>query len=201
MSKKIVLSVLLSLLFGILGARASVGGFPIYRGLPYKVEAHNDGTWWWTTTANDKIICKINGKRLEEGRLAVYGDAKIFGLEFWGFGYSSDVFADVEVPQGDIAQRTSEKAKILFSNGKEVQGEVIVTGYANMQRAFYFSVSNTKNEEYLLAMLASYDVKKLIMGSNVMEYQTSTKETFAAMLNEWYEKFFGKDFNPEYTGK
>ena len=70
-----------------------------------------------------------------------------------------------------------------------------------MQRAFYFSVSNTKNEEYLLAMLASYDVKKLIMGSNVMEYQTSTKETFAAMLNEWYEKFFGKDFNPEYTGK
>ena len=50
-------------------------------------------------------------------------------------------------------------------------------------------------------MLASYDVKKLIMGSNVMEYQTSTKETFAAMLNEWYEKFFGKDFNPEYTGK
>ena len=33
-----------------------------------------------------------------------------------------------------------------------------------------------------------------------MEYQTSTKDTFAAMLNEWHEKFFGKDFKPTYSG-
>lgn len=200
MSKKIVFGVLLSLLFGILGAKASVGGFPVYRGLPYKVEAHDDGTWWWTTTANDKIVCKINGKKLEEGRLAIFGDAKIFGLEFWGFGFSSDVFAEVKISQGDIAQRTSEKAKIQFSNGKEIQGDVIVTGYADMQRAFYFSLPNTNNQEYLLAMLASYDVKKVIIGGNVMEYQTLTKDTFAAMLNEWHEKFFGKDFKPTYSG-
>lgn len=49
-------------------------------------------------------------------------------------------------------------------------------------------------------MLASYDVKKVIIGGNVMEYQTSTKDTFAAMLNEWYGKFFGKDFKPTYSG-
>lgn len=75
-----------------------------------------------------------------------------------------------------------------------------MTGYADMQRAFYFSLPNTKNQEYLLAMLASYDVKKVIIGGNVMEYQTSTKDTFAAMLNEWYGKFFGKDFKPTYSG-
>lgn len=88
MSKKIVLGILLSLILGILGAKASVGGFPVYRGLPYKVEAHDDGTWWWTTTANDKIVCKINGKKLEEGRLAIFGDAKIFGLPVGGINLS-----------------------------------------------------------------------------------------------------------------
>ena len=84
MSKKIVLSVLLSLLFGILGAKASVGGFPVYRGFPYKGEAMDNGMWQWETTADDRIVCKINGTRLKRGWLCVFGDSERLCVELGG---------------------------------------------------------------------------------------------------------------------
>ena len=52
MSKKIVLGILLSLILGILGAKASVGGFPVYPSLwlPFKCIGSGDDYWVWITT-------------------------------------------------------------------------------------------------------------------------------------------------------
>lgn len=200
MSKKIVLSVLLSFLFGALGARASVGGFPVYRGLPYKVEALDNGLWLWETTADDRVVCKINGTRLKWGWLCVFGDAKRLCVELGGYGFSSEVFKDVKLPSV-ISKQTRELAKIVFSNDKNIQCKVIIGGYGNINRNFTFPVSEVSDYENFLTMLMSYDVKKIIIGSNVFECQTSTKATFGAMLYEWHEKFFGNDFKPEYSGK
>ena len=199
MSKKIVLSVLLSLLFGILGAKASVGGFPVYRGFPYKGEAMDNGMWQWETTADDRIVCKINGTRLKRGWLCVFGDSERLCVELGGYGFSSEVFKDVKLPSV-ISKQTRELAKIVFSNGKNIQCKVIIGGHDNIKRQFIFPVSETNDTERFLSMLMRYDVKKLIIGSNVFECQTSTKETFSAMLDEWYEKFSGNDFKPTYSG-
>lgn len=204
MSKKIVLSVLLSLLFGILGAKASVGGFPTYPslgGLPYKCTAvkDGDGAWQWRTTVDDRIAFKINGTRLELGWLSVFGDAKRLVIQF-GMGTLSDkALACIELPK-DIGRQTLQKAKIVFSKGKEAQTMVAIDGLRTISRSFNF-YPDTNGEDVLLTMLKSYDVKKIIIGSNVVECQTSTKATFGAMLYEWHEKFFGNDFKPEYSGK
>lgn len=76
MSKKIVLSVLLSLLFGMLGAKASVGGFPTYPslgGLPFKCIGSGDDYWVWITTDDADIKCKKNGKGVGMAYLCVEG--------------------------------------------------------------------------------------------------------------------------------
>ena len=59
MSKKIVLGILLSLILGILGAKASVGGFPVYPSLwlPFKCIGSGDDYWVWITT--DDVDIKI----------------------------------------------------------------------------------------------------------------------------------------------
>lgn len=199
MSKKIVLGILLSLLLGILGAKASVGGFPVYRGLPYKVEALDNGLWLWETTADDRVVCKINGTRLKWGWLCVFGDAKRLCVELGGYGFSCEVFKDVKLPSV-ISKQTRELAKIVFSNDKNIQCKVIIGGHGNINRNFTFPVSEVSDYENYLTMLKSYDVKKIIIGRNVFECQTPTHVTFAAMLDEWYGKFFGKDFKPTYSG-
>lgn len=70
MNNKIVFSALLSLILGILGAKASVGGFPTYPslgGLPFKCIGSGDDYWVWITTDDADIKCKKNGKRCWHG--------------------------------------------------------------------------------------------------------------------------------------
>lgn len=163
MSKKIVLGILLSLILGILGAKASVGGFPTYPslgGLPYKCTAvkDGDGAWQWRTTVDDRIAFKINGTRLELGWLSVFGDAKRLVIQF-GMGTLSDkALACIELPK-DIGRQTLQKAKIVFSKGKEAQTMVAIDGLRTISRSFNF-YPDTNGEDVLLTMLKSYDVKK-----------------------------------------
>lgn len=112
---------------------------------------------------------------------------------------SDKALACIELPK-DIGRQTLQKAKIVFSKGKEAQTMVAIDGLRTISRSFNF-YPDTNGEDVLLTMLKSYDVKKIIIGSNVVECQTSTKATFGAMLYEWHEKFFGNDFKPEYSGK
>ena len=75
MSKKIVLGILLSLILGILGAKASVGGFPVYPSLwlPFKCIGSGDDYWVWITTDDVDIKCKKNGKDVDMAYLCVEG--------------------------------------------------------------------------------------------------------------------------------
>lgn len=82
MSKKIVLGILLSLLLGILGAKASVGGFPTYPslgGLPFKCIGSGDDYWVWITTDDADIKCKKNGKGVGMAYLCVEGSTSRAG--------------------------------------------------------------------------------------------------------------------------
>lgn len=87
MSKKIVFGVLLSLLFGILGAKASVGGFPVYPSLwlPFKCIGSGDDYWVWITTDDADIKCKKNGKGVGMAYLCVEGSTSRAGGAIIGF--------------------------------------------------------------------------------------------------------------------
>lgn len=94
MSKKIVLGILLSLILGILGAKASVGGFPVYPSLwlPFKCIGSGDDYWVWITTDDVDIKCKKNGKDVDMAYLCVEGSTSravgaIIGFRLWG-GFS-----------------------------------------------------------------------------------------------------------------
>lgn len=204
MSKKIVLSVLLSLLFGILGAKASVGGFPTYPslgGLPFKCIGSGGNYWFWITTDDADIKCKKNGKNVDMAYLCVEGGISkaagvLIGFRLWGD------FPGLKTSAPDDLG-TYEWGRMEFSNGKELVCLFAVNVKRPYYAAFMVRTRDMKDQDWE-SLVRYHDVKRLVIGlkqSNVIEFQTPTHGTFSAMLDCWLEKSSPKkDFKPTYSG-
>lgn len=205
MSKKIVLSVLLSLLLGILGANASVGGFPTYYslgGLPYECKSNGDNYWLWITKEDANLKCKKNGKDVEKAYLTVEGDnSKSTGVAI-GFRLWGDFPGLKTSTPGN--RSTWEFGIIKFSNGKELCCSFAISVERPYYAVFMFRTIDMKNQDWE-NLIRYHDVKRLAIGfapTHVIEFQTPTHTTFGAMLNEWQQKCSPEeDFKPEYSGK
>ena len=204
MNNKIVFSALLSLILGILGAKASVGGFPTYPslgGLPFKCIGSGDDYWVWITTDDVDIKCKKNGKDVDMAYLCVEGSTSravgaIIGFRLWGD------FPGLKTSAPDDLG-TYEWGRMEFSNGKEL----VCLFAVNVKRPYYaaFMVRTRDMKDQDRESLVRYhDVKRLVIGlkpSYVIEFQTPTHGTFSAMLDSWLEKSSPKkDFKPTYSG-
>ena len=204
MSKKIVFSALLSLLFGILGAKASVGGFPTYPslgGLPFKCIGSGGNYWFWITTDDADIKCKKNGKDVDMAYLCVEGGISkaagvLIGFRLWGD------FPGLKTSRPyDLG--TYEWGMMEFSNGKELVCPFAVNVERPYYAAFMVRTRDMKDQDWE-SLVRYHDVKRLVIGlkrSYVIEFQTPTHVTFSAMLDCWLEKSSPKkDFKPEYSG-
>ena len=202
MSKKIVLGILLSLILGILGAKASVGGFPVYPSLwlPFKCIGSGDDYWVWITTDDADIKCKKNGKGVGMAYLCVEGSTSravgaIIGFRLWGD------FPGLKTSAPDDLG-TYEWGRMEFSNGKEL----VCLFAVNVKRPYYaaFMVRTDMKDQDWESLVRYHDVKRLVIGlkpSYVIEFQTPTHGTFSAMLDCWLEKSSPKkDFKPTYSG-
>ena len=109
MNNKIVFSALLSLILGILGAKASVGGFPTYPslgGLPFKCIGSGDDYWVWITTDDADIKCKKNGKGVGMAYLCVEGSTSRARGAIIGFRLGG-IFQDSKHPPPMIWELTN----------------------------------------------------------------------------------------------
>lgn len=109
MSKKIVFSMLLSLLFGILGAKASIDRLPTYSslgGLPFKCIGSGDDYWVWITTDDADIKCKKNGKGVGMAYLCVEGSTSRARGAIIGFRLGG-IFQDSKHPPPMIWELTN----------------------------------------------------------------------------------------------
>ena len=203
MSKKIVLGILLSLILGILGAKASVGGFPVYPSLwlPFKCIGSGDDYWVWITTDDVDIKCKKNGKDVDMAYLCVEGSTSravgaIIGFRLWGD------FPGLKTSAPDDLG-TYEWGRMEFSNGKELVCLFAVNVKRPYYAAFMVRTRDMKNQDWE-SLVRYHDVKRLVIGlkpSYVIEFQTPTHGTFSAMLDCWLEKSSPKkDFKPTYSG-
>ena len=203
MNNKIVFSALLSLILGILGAKASVGGFPTYPslgGLPFKCIGSGDDYWVWITTDDVDIKCKKNGKDVDMAYLCVEGSTSravgaIIGFRLWGD------FPGLKTSAPDDLG-TYEWGRMEFSNGKELVCLFAVNVKRPYYAAFMVRTRDMKNQDWE-SLVRYHDVKRLVIGlkpSYVIEFQTPTHVTFSAMLDCWLEKSSPKkDFKPEYS--
>lgn len=177
MNNKIVFSALLSLLFGILGARASVGGFPTYPslgGLPFKCIGSGGNYWFWITTDDADIKCKKNGKDVDMAYLCVEGGISkaagvLIGFRLWGDfpGFKTSAPDDLG---------TYEWGMMEFSNGKELVCLFAVNVERPYYAAFMVRTADMKNQDWE-NLVRYHDVKRLVIGlkqSNVIEFQTPT---------------------------
>lgn len=204
MNNKIVFSALLSLILGILGAKASVGGFPTYPslgGLPFKCIGSGGNYWFWITTDDADIKCKKNGKDVDMAYLCVEGGISkaagvLIGFRLWGD------FPGLKTSAPDDLG-TYEWGMMEFSNGKELVCLFAVNVKRPYYAAFMVRTRDMKDQDWE-SLVRYHDVKRLVIGlkqSNVIEFQTPTHGTFSAMLDCWLEKSSPKkDFKPTYSG-